>query len=66
MQILGWILGGMTPVSDGIKELAPEGFGNDGHDALSAQRRPGYSVPDCVAEPRDSVSPDRVGLAATE
>src|SRR6266478_4738345 len=47
----------MTPVSDGIREMAPGGFHHQGPDAPSAHRRPSYPLSGCVPAEPDSVSP---------
>src|SRR5277367_4789687 len=56
----------MTPVSDGIREMAPDGFHHQGPDAPSAHRRPGYPLSGCVPAEPDSVSPGSLRLAPTE
>src|SRR5271170_351963 len=56
----------MTPVSEGIKEMAPDDFHHQGPDAPSAHRRPGYPLSGCVPAEPDSVSPGSVRLAPTE
>jgi len=58
-QELGWILGGMTPVSDGITETDPVAFGM----RRMMRRRPGYPVSDCVRKPPDSVSAGSIRFA---
>ena len=60
----GWIFGGMTPVSDCIKETAPGGFHRQGPDAPSAHRRPGYPLSSCVPAELDSVSPSSTTVAS--
>ena len=62
-----WLdFGGMTLVSDGMKEMAPGGFHHQGPDAPSAHRRPGYPWSGCVPAEPDSVSAGRISLAPTE
>src|SRR5215471_12110084 len=50
----------MTPVSNGIKKMAPENVSVPGPDAPLAHRRPGYSLSGCTPAEPDAASPGTV------